>query len=66
MTLYQKMLVFLCSYGLYLRGNKLVLNEREPLDPLAGGAADWRDMAVQLSHGVAGLFVLIEKSMANF
>ena len=50
---------FLCSYGLCLCGNKLVLNQREPLDPTAGGAANWRDLAVQFSHGAAGLPVLI-------
>ena len=56
---------FLRSYGLHLRGNQLVLNEREPLDPPAGGAVDWCDMAVQFSHGVAGLPVLKEKLMAH-
>ena len=50
---------FLCSYGMYLCGNKLVLNQREPLDPLVGSAVNWRDLAVQFSNGAAGLLVLI-------
>ncbi len=50
---------FLCRYGMYLCRDKLVLNQREPLDTSACRIVDRRDLAVQLPDGAAGLVVLI-------